>query len=75
MRMWSVLPVHDMVLRREELFQQGLAERADVVGGYEIWPGRRLLDTTPAERLGTAERWSAELKEIRLRYMGLGEAL
>jgi hypothetical protein len=75
MRMWAELPVHDMVLRREELFQQGLERHADVVGGYEIWPGRRLLDTTPAERLGTAERWSAELKEIRLRYMGLGEAL
>jgi hypothetical protein len=73
MRLWAELPVHDMVYRREELFQQGLEQHASVVGDYEIWPGRRLIDTTPAERQHTAEGWSAEMKDIRLRYMGLGE--
>lgn len=75
MRMWAELPVHDMVSRREELFQEGLRQQASVVGDYEIWPGRRLIDTTPEERTGTAEGWSAEMKEIRLKYMGLGEVL
>lgn len=75
MRMWAELPVHDMVLRREELFQQGLERHRDVVGDYEIWPSRRLVDSTPAERLVTAQRWSDELKAVRLKYMGLGEAL
>jgi hypothetical protein len=75
MELWAELPVHDMVNRREELFQRGLEQHADVVGDYEIWPGRRLVDTTPAERQRTAEGWSNELKEIRLEYMGLGEGL
>lgn len=74
MHMWTVLPVHEMVLRREVLFQRGLERHADVVGDYEIWPGRRLVDTTPEERLGAAERWSVEMKESRLRYIGLEEA-
>lgn len=71
MRLWADLPVHDMVLRRETLFQRGLERHADVVGGYEIWPGRRLIDTTPAERLDTAEGWSNEMKASRLAYIGL----
>jgi hypothetical protein len=75
MRMWSVLPVHDMVLRREVLFQEGLDRYASLVGDYEVWPGRRLVDTTPEERLATADRWSTEMKESRLRHIGLEEAL
>ncbi|HEV2779909.1 MAG TPA: VlmB-like protein [Actinophytocola sp.] len=75
MRLWARLPVRDMVARREELFQRGLERHAEVVGDYEIWPGRRLVDTTPEERQGRAEGWSAEMKEIRLKYMGLEEAL
>jgi hypothetical protein len=75
MRLWAELPVHDMVWRREELFQHGLERHADIVGDYEIWPGRRLIDTTSAERQRTAEQWSTEMKEIRLKYMGLGEVL
>ncbi len=47
MHLWTVLPVHELVLRREVLFQRGLERHADVVGDYEVWPGRRLVDTTP----------------------------
>ncbi|MDN3297064.1 VlmB-like protein [Streptomyces ficellus] len=75
MGMWDVLPAHDMVSRREHLFQQGLEQHADIVGDYEIWPGRRLVDTTPEERQSTAERWTEEMQESRLTYMGLEEAL
>ncbi|GAB3461923.1 VlmB-like protein [Actinophytocola sediminis] len=71
MHLWTVLPVHEMVLRREILFQRGLEEHADTVGDYEIWPGRRLIDTTPEERLATADRWSTEMKESHLRYIGI----
>jgi hypothetical protein len=74
-RMWAELPVHAMIAAREELFQQGLREHAAHVGDYEIWPGRRLVDTTPDERLLTADRWSEDMKRQRLRYMGLEEAL
>ena len=75
MRMWDELPVLDMLDRREELFQQGLLQCADVVGDYEIWPGRRLIDTSPQERQRTAHTWSNDMKASRLRYMGLEEAL
>jgi hypothetical protein len=75
MRLWTTLPVHDVVHRREELFQRGLEQHADLVGDYEIWPGRRLVDTTPEERQAKAEEWSREMRESRLKYIGLGEAL
>jgi hypothetical protein len=74
--LWAHLPTTDVVFKRELFFQQGLERHADVVGDYEIWEGRRLIDTTPEERLVAASTWSAEMQESRLKYMGLsGEAL
>jgi hypothetical protein len=75
MRMWTVLPVGEMVLRRERLFQRGLEQHADLVGDYEVWPGRRLVDTTPEERQAKAEEWSRDMRVSRLAYIGLGEAV
>jgi len=75
MQMWHHLPVHDVLQRRELLFQEGLKQHVDLVGDYEIWPGRRLVDTTPEERQEAADQWSAQMRESRLRYMGLEEAL
>lgn len=71
--LWARLPTTDVVFKRELLFQQGLERHADVVGDYEIWPGRRLRDTTPEERLVAANTWSAEMQNSRLDYMGLSE--
>jgi len=75
MRMWDELPVADLLGRREALFQEGMREQAHVIGDYEIWPGRRLIDTTADERQETAHRWSNDMKAARLRYMGLAEAI
>ena len=74
-KLWAELPVQDQVYRRELLFQEGMLAHADVVGDYEIWRGRRLIDTTPEERLQTAVDWSREMQRARLVYMGLEEAL
>jgi hypothetical protein len=69
--LWAELPVIDVVYRRELLFQEGMTALAEVGGDYEIWPGRRLIDTTPDERLITAATWSQEMQDSRLAYMGL----
>jgi hypothetical protein len=73
-RLWEALPVAEVILRREVLFQQGLERHAGVVGDYEVWDGRRLVDTTAEERLETVLRWSSETQDSRLDYMGLPEA-
>jgi hypothetical protein len=52
-----------------------MRQHAAVIGDYEVWPGRRLLDTTPEERYTTAERWTDEMAVARLGYMGLEEAI
>ena len=70
--MWGTLPVLDMILRREMLFQQGMSQYADVLGDYELEPGVRLLDSTPEQRLMLAATWSLQMQESRLAYMGLG---
>lgn len=69
--MWASLPVLQMILRRETLFQEGMRNLAHVVGDYELAPGRRLLDTTPEERLMMAATWSMQMQDSRLAYMGL----
>jgi hypothetical protein len=69
--LWGNLPVLDVIARREMLFQEGMQALPDVVGDYEVWPGRRLIDTSAEERLMTAASWSQEMKDSRLAYMGL----
>jgi hypothetical protein len=70
--LWGSLPVLDVILRREMLFQEGMQALSGVIGDYEIWPGKRLVDTSAEERLMTAATWSFEMQESRLAYMGLG---
>lgn len=73
-KLWDEVPVLKYVLRRENLFQEGMQEHADLLDGYEVFPGRKLLDTAPMERYDIAERWTDEMSEARLRYMNLEEA-
>jgi 1,2-phenylacetyl-CoA epoxidase catalytic subunit len=69
--MWGSLPVLDMILRREKLFQEGMQQLRLVVGDYELAPGKRLVDSTPEERLMMAATWSMEMQDNRLSSMGL----
>ena len=73
--LWSQLPTQDVIMKRELYFQEGLEQQATLVGDYEIWPGKRLIDTTPEERLVAAHTWSIEMQNSRLKYMGLAEAV
>jgi len=64
--------VLDMILRREKLFQEGMQQMAHVIGDYELEPGKRLIDSTPEERLMMAATWSLQMQDSRLSAMGLG---
>ncbi|MFH8291198.1 VlmB-like protein [Streptomyces sp. NPDC018059] len=70
-KLWDEIPDREFVIHREELFQKGMADHADRVGDYEIWPGVRMLDTTPEQRYDMAEQWTDEMAESRMAYMGL----
>ncbi|WP_369211874.1 VlmB-like protein [Streptomyces flavofungini] len=72
-RLWEELPMRQVLIRRESLFQEGLAQHAGLVGDYEIWSGRRLVDTGIEERMEAAERWSRETQDSRLAYMLLSD--
>jgi hypothetical protein len=73
--LWTTLPTADVIIKREMHFQRGLEEHRDVAGDYELWPGKRLIDTTPEDRLGAAHEWSMTMQNNRLQYMGLPEAI
>lgn len=73
--LWDRLPTTEQLRRREMLYQEGLDRHKDVVGDYELWEGRRLVDTTPEERMRTAMEWSRQMQAVRLAYMGLPEVL
>jgi hypothetical protein len=73
-QLWDNVPSRKYVLRREDLFQEGMQEHAKLLDGYEVFPGRLLLDTTAIERYDIAERWSDELTATRLRDMDIAEA-
>ncbi|MER7001068.1 VlmB-like protein [Streptomyces sp. NPDC000410] len=69
--LWSRLPVQELTYRREQLYQQGLEQHRDLAGDYELWPGRRLVDTTAEERMLAAAEWARTTQESRLADMGL----
>jgi hypothetical protein len=73
--LWGRLPTAEVVFKREVNFQKGLEEHAGVVGDYEIWDGKRLIDTTPEERLEAAHTWSQQVQQSRSVYMGLSESI
>jgi hypothetical protein len=73
--LWDELPVDEFVMHREELFQEGMGAYADLLRDYEVFPGRKLLDTTARERYDLAERWTDDMAEVRLPYMGIPEAV
>lgn len=75
MQFWLELPVFDQLSRWEQLFQEGMLQAADVVGDYEIWQGRRLIDTTPDERIQKTLELTAQIHASRLANMGLADAL
>lgn len=73
--LWAQLPTEEVIMKRELYFQEGLEQQAKVVGDYEIWEGKRLIDSTPEDRLIAAHTWSLEMQESRLRYMELAEEI
>ena len=74
-RFWNELPTVDVIYRRETLYNEAIQPLRSVLGDYEIWDGRRLIDTTAEERLLKALEWSGQIQDSRLRYMGLEEAI
>ncbi|MFB9544520.1 hypothetical protein, partial [Micromonospora sagamiensis] len=75
MRLWEQLPVADQLNRWENWFQEGIAPHVAAIGDYEIWDGRRLVDTTPEERIEKALEVTKTVHSTRLTDMGLGRAL
>jgi hypothetical protein len=73
--LWNTLSDKEYVMHRERLFQEGMQEHRDILKDYEVFPGRRLLDTTPEERWDIAARWNDDLADARLEYMGIPEAI
>jgi hypothetical protein len=74
-QLWDDIPDRKYILEREELFQEGMHQHADLIRDYEVWPGHQLLRTKPAERYAIAEKWTDDMAAVRLRYMGLDEAI
>ncbi len=70
-RRWDELPTVEVIVKREVLYQEGLEQHRDEVGDYEIFPGRKLVDTDVQERLLAALQWSHDVQAQRLAYMGL----
>lgn len=73
--LWDEIPDRPFVMHREELFQQGMREHAELLADYEVWPGQLLLDTTPEQRYDMAEQWTDEMAAARMAYMGLQEEM
>jgi hypothetical protein len=72
---WHAVPVTEMMIERETLYQQGMSAHKAILGNLEVAAGLRLADSTVEQRLGIAVRWSREMQANRLTYMGLSELI
>jgi hypothetical protein len=73
--LWGEINDREFVMHREELFQEGMLQHQELLTDFELFPGCRMLDTTPQSRWDLAARWNDELAESRLKYMGIPEAI
>ncbi|MGC0380139.1 MULTISPECIES: VlmB-like protein [unclassified Streptomyces] len=73
--LWGEINDREFVMHREELFQEGMLQHRELLTDFELFPGCRMLDTTPQSRWDLAARWNDELAESRLKYMGIPEAI
>jgi hypothetical protein len=73
MQLWHDLPILELLVEREQLFQAGLEQYRHLLGDYEIVPGRPLAQTTVEERIMLQSGWSDEMRHRRLARMGLHE--
>ena len=69
--LWEQLPVYDMLLARENLYQEGMLAQPERVAEYELEPGLRLLDTDQNARIALASQWSQQMQAERLTYLGI----
>lgn len=74
-KLWDEIPDRKYIMVREHLFQEGMHQHAGLLADYEVWPGKRLLETGPEERYAMAEAWTDKMAAARLAYMGLPEAV
>lgn len=74
-KLWDEIPDRKYIMVREHLFQEGMHQHAGLLADYEVWPGKRLLETGPEERYAMAESWTDKMAAARLAYMGLPEAV
>jgi hypothetical protein len=72
MQQWAKLPIVDMLVRREQLFQQGIEQLRRELEGVELIPERPLIETTVEERLTIQVEWSGAMRTKQLKLMGLG---
>ncbi|HZN94944.1 MAG TPA: hypothetical protein VFB81_19660 [Myxococcales bacterium] len=71
MELWKTVPIRDVIVQREVLFQQGIQAHAQLLKDYELVPGRKLLDTGVEERLKIQMEWSQAVQMTRMANMGL----
>jgi len=71
LELWKTLPIREILIEREALFQEGIQAHAKLLEDYELIPGRRLLDTSIEERLKIQMEWSNTIQLKRLAHMGL----
>ncbi|WP_018348337.1 hypothetical protein [Longispora albida] len=73
--LWGTIEDAEFVMTREQLFQEGMQAHKELLKDYELFPGKRLIDTTPEDRWAIAAQWNDELADARLAYMGIPEAI
>jgi hypothetical protein len=71
MAFWQRVPILDVIVERELLFQDGIREQRELLGDYELVPGRLLAETSAEERLSLQVNWSQDLQRERAAFMGL----
>lgn len=73
LKLWSELPVFNMLYERETLYQEGMRDQLALIEDYELAPGILLKETDQTQRIQLASQWSHMMQFERLNYLGIRE--
>lgn len=70
-QLWNNTNMHQIMLEREELYQQGMQQNLERIDGYYLIDGILLKDTYPEQRIEISNNLVEKMQQSRLQYIGI----
>ncbi|EPF73898.1 hypothetical protein [Acinetobacter rudis] len=71
LQLWEISNMHEIILNREELYQQGMQQNLAQIEDFYLVDGIFLKDTVPEQRIEITNSLVEKMQKSRLQYIGI----